>query len=168
MEIIVNDTNIFIDLHSVGLLRQFCNLPYEIRTVDFVMAEIVDIKQQDEMNRLVAEGLIKVESFASEEIVEIVAEHSAVSGNLSIPDCSVCYYARKHNVTLLTGDRQLRRYAETHRLTVKGILFVFDEMVANSVLPPNEAAVKLKELYSINIRLPKSEIQQRIDLWSEK
>ena len=40
MEIIVNDTNIFIDLHSIGLLDCLCELPYEIRTVDFVMAEI--------------------------------------------------------------------------------------------------------------------------------
>ena len=47
MEIIVNDTNIFIDLHSIGLLSQFCLLPYEIRTVDFVMAEIVDKRQRE-------------------------------------------------------------------------------------------------------------------------
>lgn len=67
MEIIVNDTNIFIDLHSVGLLQQFCDLPYEIRTVDFVMAEIIDSGQREEMNRLVAEGRIKMESFTAEE-----------------------------------------------------------------------------------------------------
>lgn len=56
MEIIVNDTNIFIDLHSIGLLRLACELPYEIRTVDFVMAEIVDARQHEEMARLVTEG----------------------------------------------------------------------------------------------------------------
>lgn len=168
MEIIVNDTNIFIDLHSIGLLRQLCELPYEIRTVDFVMAEIVDARQHEEMTRLVTEGKIIVESFTPEELVEIVDEHSAVSGNLSIPDCSVCYYARKHDVTLLTGDRQLRRYAEAQRLTVRGILFIFDELVAHSVLAPKMAAEKLNELYSINIRLPKSEIQRRIEQWNNQ
>lgn len=168
MEIIVNDTNIFIDLHSVGLLRQLCELPYEIRTVDFVMAEIVDVRQHEEMDHLVAEGRISVESFTPEELFEIVNEHSAVSGNLSIPDCSVCYYARKHGVTLLTGDRQLRRYAEAQRLTVRGILFIFDEMVSHSVLSPETAAEKLKELYLINIRLPKSEIQRRIEQWDNQ
>ena len=40
MEIIVNDTNIFIDLHSIGLLEALCKLPYDVRTVDFVIAEI--------------------------------------------------------------------------------------------------------------------------------
>ena len=163
--IIVNDTNIFIDLHSIGLLSQLCDLPYEIRTVDFVMAEIVDNRQQEDMGHLVKEGKITVESFTAEELIEIVNEHAAVSGNLSIPDCSVCYYARKHDITLLTGDRQLRRYAESHNLTVHGILFIFDELVAHSVISPEVAAGKLKELYSINVRLPKSEIQRRIDRW---
>ncbi len=54
--------------------------------------------------------------------MEIVDEHDAVSGNLSIPDCSVCYYARKHDITLITGDRRLRRYAEAQNLRVRGIL----------------------------------------------
>lgn len=129
------------------------------------MAEIVDNQQQEDMGRLVKEGKITVESFTAEELIEIVNEHAAVSGNLSIPDCSVCYYARKHNITLLTGDRQLRRYAESHNLTVHGILFIFDELVAHSVISPEVAAGKLKELYSINVRLPKSEIQRRIDRW---
>lgn len=75
MEIIVNDTNIFIDLHSIGLLSQLCDLPYEIRTVDFVMAEIVDNRQQEDMGRLVKEGKITVESFTAEELIEIVNEH---------------------------------------------------------------------------------------------
>ena len=32
MEIIVNDTNIFIDLHSCGLLDSFFKLPYKVHT----------------------------------------------------------------------------------------------------------------------------------------
>ena len=166
MEIIVNDTNIFIDLHSIGLLSQFCLLPYEIRTVDFVMAEIVDKRQREDMERLLGEGKIKVESFTPEELMEIVDEHDAVSDNISIPDCSVCYYARKHDITLITGDRRLRRYAEAQNLRVRGILFVFDELVSRSVVSPEVAADKLTELYSINVRLPKSEIQWRIERWA--
>lgn len=34
MDIIVNDTNIFIDIQSVGLLDAMCGLPFEIHTVD--------------------------------------------------------------------------------------------------------------------------------------
>lgn len=166
MEIIVNDTNIFIDLQSIGLLRALCDLPYDVRTVDFVVNEIKDQEQADSLATLIGEGKIKVESFNIEELAEIIEEHTTVSGNLSVPDCSVCYYARKHSATLLTGDRQLRRYAESNNVTVRGVLFIFDELVAQNLIEAGIAAQKLKELTNINVRLPKSEIEKRIKKWS--
>lgn len=133
MKIIVNDTNIFIDLHSVGLLEELCRLPYDIHTVDFVVAEIEDTEQREIFDKLVDENRIIVDGFTADEVLEIVEEHSAVSGNLSIPDCSVCYFARKHNVPMLTGDRRLRRYAEQQSIEVHGILFIFDEFVRHGI-----------------------------------
>lgn len=166
MEIIVNDTNIFIDLHSIGLLSALCDLPYDVRTVDFVVNEIRDQAQAESLATLVGEGKIKIESFNIDELAEIIEEHSAISGNLSVPDCSVCYYARKHSATLLTGDRQLRRYAEDNNVTVRGVLFIFDELVAQNIIDAGIAAQKLRELTNINVRLPKSEIEKRIKKWS--
>ncbi len=165
MKIIVNDTNIFIDLHSIGLLEEMCKLPYEIHTVDFVVSEIVEETQRIAFEQLVSTGKIRVNSFSAEEVMEIVAEHSEVSGNLSIPDCSVCYYARKYQVPMLTGDRRLRKYAEAQAIEVHGILFLFDEMVKYNVITPDVAAAKLEKLMQLNVRLPKSEMSHRISLW---
>ena len=165
MEIIVNDTNIFIDLYSIGLLEALCELPYEVRTVDFVIDEITSPGQAEAIVALAKDGKIKIESFDSYELEEIISEYSTVPGNISIPDCSVCYYARKHASTLLTGDRQLRRYAEATNVEVRGILFIFDELVINKVISPIQTAKKLKELLGINIRLPKAEIEKRINKW---
>lgn len=167
MEIIVNDTNIFIDLHSIGLLDALCQLPYDVRTVDFVIDEITDSSQAAALSVLITDGKIRVESFNADELQEIIEEHSNVPGNISITDCSVCYYARKNSATMLTGDRQLRKYAEASKVVVRGILFIFDELVANTVLTPIEAATKLRELLTINSRLPKSEIEKRITNWSK-
>ncbi len=166
MEIKVNDTNIFNDLHSIGLLRALCKLPCDVRTVDFVINEINDPAQSESMTALTTEGKIKVESFNIEELAEIIEEHSTVPGNLSIPDCSVCYYARKHSATLLTGDRQLRKYAEVNNVSVRGVLFIFDELVNKGVIAAEIAAQKLRELTNVNVRLPKSEIEKRIKKWS--
>ena len=165
MEIIVNDTNIFIDLHSVGLLEEMCRLPYEIHTVDLVVAEIADADQRRIFDELVARGEISVDGFTADEVIEIVEEHSSVSGNLSIPDCSVCYFARKHNVPMLTGDRRLRRYAEEQSIEVHGILFIFDELVRHDIISTSMAADRLEELFAINARLPKAEIRDRINRW---
>ena len=165
MKILVNDTNIFIDLHSVGLLKEMCRLPYEIHTVDFVVAEIADADQRRIFDELVARGEISVVGFTADEVIEIVEEHSSVSGNLSIPDCSVCYFARKHNVPMLTGDRRLRRYAEEQSIEVHGILFIFDELVKHDIISTSMAADRLEELFAINARLPKAEIRERINRW---
>ena len=165
MKILVHDTNIFIDLHSVGLLEEMCRLPYEIHTVDFVVAENADADQRRIFDGLVARGEISVDGFTADEVIEIVEEHSSVSGNLSIPDCSVCYFARKHNVPMLTGDRRLRRYAEEQSIEVHGILFIFDELVKHDIISTSMAADRLEELFAINARLPKTEIRNRINRW---
>lgn len=165
MKILVNDTNIFIDLHSAGLLEEMCRLPYEIHTVDFVVAEIADADQRRIFDELVDRGEIYVDGFTADEVIEIVEEHSSVSGNLSIPDCSVCYFARKHNVPMLTGDRRLRRYAEEQSIEVHGILFIFDELVRHDIISTSMAADRLEELFAINARLPKAEIRDRINRW---
>lgn len=165
MKILVNDTNIFIDLHSVGLLEEMCRLPYEIHTVDFVVAEIADADQRRIFDELVVRGEILVDGFTAEEVIEIVEEHSSVSGNLSIPDCSVCYFARKHNLPMLTGDRRLRRYAEEQSIEVHGILFIFDELVRHDIISTSMAADRLEELFALNARLPKAEIRERINRW---
>lgn len=165
MKILVNDTNIFIGLHSVGLLEEMCRLPYEIHTVDLVVAEIADADQRRIFDELVARGEISVDGFTADEVIEIVEEHSSVSGNLSIPDCSVCYFARKHNEPMLTGDRRLRRYAEEQSIEVHGILFIFDELVKHDIISTSMAADRLEELFAINARLPKAEIRERINRW---
>ena len=74
MKILVNDTNIFIDLHSVGLLEEMCRLPYEIHTVDLVVAEIADADQRRIFDELVARGEISVDGFTADEVIEIVEE----------------------------------------------------------------------------------------------
>lgn len=167
MDIIVNDTNIFIDMHSVGLLEEMCRLPFIIHTVDFVVSEITDPGQLQAINKLIEDNRIKVHSFSGDEVAEIVIEHANISGNLSIPDVAVCYYARGKSFKLITGDRQLRNYAILNRMEVHGIIFLFDQMVLNRILTPDVGAAKLQELQGINVRLPKSEIESRIERWSK-
>lgn len=114
---------------------------------------------------LLLKGGIFIDGFTADEVIEIVEEHSSVSGNLSIPDCSVCYFARKHNEPMLTGDRRLRRYAEEQSIEVHGILFIFDELVKHDIISTSMAADRLEELFAINARLPKAEIRERINRW---
>lgn len=56
MEIVVNDTNIFIDLHSIRLLDQFFELPITVHTVDFVINELTDEVQFKAINKYIENG----------------------------------------------------------------------------------------------------------------
>lgn len=167
-KIVVNDTNVFIDLHDVGLLEQFFHLPWEVHTTDFVMLELLNEGQKDTVTAYERDGSLHVATFEFEEIIEIDNLHKKVidKTNLSLTDCSVWYYAKQNNYTLLTGDRKLRNSAVNEGVEVRGIIYVFDELVANGIMTPSSAAEKLAFLKSINPRLPDSEIEKRLKLWA--
>lgn len=40
-KVVVNDTNVFIDLFDVGLLEEFFSLPWEVHTTELVMLELL-------------------------------------------------------------------------------------------------------------------------------
>jgi predicted nucleic acid-binding protein len=97
--------------------------------------------------------------------MEIFLLHSNANGNVSLTDCSVWHYALKNNYTLLTGDAQLRKKAIESNVTVKGIIYIFDLLVENQIITPQQAANKLSELKMINKRLPRKIIDERIGKW---
>lgn len=86
--------------------------------------------------------------------------------NVSLTDCSVWYYARKHNYELLTGDRKLRNYSLNDGVEVHGILYVFDALVSGNVIASEIAVQKLELLQKSNTRLPKDEITRRLKIWN--
>jgi len=164
-DIVVNDTNIFIDLCKLHLLNELFALPFEIHTVDFVIEELVDENQRKEVASFLESGKLTVHSFQQEEITNVINLKSTAGGNLSFTDCAAWYYAKENNYILVTGDGKLRRKAIASDVAVKGILFLFDKFVEEKVLTLTKAINKLEELLKINARLPRNEIEMRITLW---
>lgn len=166
MEIVVNDTNIFIDLYSIGILELFFELPFKVHTADFVINELIISEQHQAIIKYVDKGKLKVKEFNPDELMEIVNLQNKAGGNVSLTDCSVWYYSLKNNYILLTGDGQLRKKATASNVTVKGIIYIFDQLVSFNLLTPSSAADKLSLLSKINSRLPKSTIEERIVKWT--
>lgn len=166
-KIVVNDTNVFIDLYEVGLLDEFFSLPWEVHTTDFVMLELLREGQHDTVARYKADKRLIVPVFQSEEMLEIgnLFQQSLNKTNLSFTDCTVWYYAKVNNYILLTGDRKLRTTSAYDGVEVHGVIYVFDHLVEFNVISRQVAVKKLQQLYSMNPRLPKEEIEKRINLW---
>ena len=66
----------------------------------------------------------------------------------------------------MTGDRKLRNSALNEGVEVRGIIYVFDELVANGIISASMAAEKLTLLKTINPRLPKNDVYNRLKLWT--
>ena len=166
-KIVVNDTNIFIDLYEVGLLEEFFSLPWEVHTTDFVILELQREGQHETVAKYKTDKRLVVPVFEAKEMSEIgnLFQQNMNRTNLSLTDCSVWYYAKANNYILLTGDRKLRTVSVYDDVEVHGVIYVFDALVESNMISRQVAVEKLQQLCVINPRLPKEEIDKRINLW---
>lgn len=163
MEIVVNDTNILIDLSNAGLLQHCKVLNLDFRTIDFVMEEISDKKQREAVDKIIEEGTLKVYSLDGimmRKVFEKIAIYKGKS-NISHTDASVMVYAKENDCRLLTGDRKLRNTAENENVKVSGILYIIDELTGKI---DNKLLLKsLELLQQSNNRLPQNLISERME-----
>lgn len=165
MEIVINDTNILIDLYDAGLLPYCKKLNLDFRTLDVVINEIEDPEQYAAVRSIIDEGTLSVYSLSGERVGTVsqkVAEYNGVC-NLSVEDISVMVYAIDNNCRLLTGDKTLKDKATLENIKVSGILFLTDMLTRESVVGGDEMITALERLLSSNNRLPKTLIKERIE-----
>jgi predicted nucleic acid-binding protein len=87
--------------------------------------------------------------------------------SLSFPDCSCLYLAISKSAYLLTGDKSLRIAAQSNKIPVHGILWVFDQLLSTGIITSYTAHKKLSDLLSINNRLPIDESNLRLKRWKK-
>lgn len=164
-KLVVSDTNILIDLVRLGQIDLLFGIGWEVTTTDLIIEELEDASQKELIEPYIKSGTLKIKSFSSSETLELMNYFLSVSSisNLSIQDCSVLKYSKETNAILLSGDKKLRTKAEEESITVKGIIYIFDKAVEKGILQEECAADIFDRLLVLNNRLPKKEIQQRID-----
>jgi len=112
---------------------------------------------------------LKVISFSAEELF-IIGMLQIEKPALSQQDCSAILSAQKVNGKLVTSDGNLRKFAGTKDISVRGHLWVFDLMVKEGVITGTIAIEKLnylREVINPWLALPKNECDIRIDMWKE-
>lgn len=164
MDIVVTDTNIFIDLYNIGMLEHFFNMPVQIHTVDFVIEELKGEKRNSVLAFRQA-GKLHVYEETPQEMLQIADLQKQAGGNVSFTDCAAWHYAKQNSHTLLTGDKQLRNKALADNVPVKGVLFIFDTLVNLHTITQPQAAQFLQKLISTNQRLPRKEVEKRFLQW---
>lgn len=164
-EVVVNDTNILIDLYNAGVLGCCQSLGLDFRTLDLVMNEIRNEDQRAAVQSIVDDGTLTVVSLSSSQIRRIGLRMLDYSGecNLSFEDVAVMEYSIENGCRLLTGDRKLREKALLEGLKVSGVLYVTDLIRSKSLMSNSDLASALRRLMNSNNRLPMKLIRQRID-----
>lgn len=164
MNIVVSDTNIFIDLMNIELLDSFFQLEQEIHTVDFVIGEITNTQQLEELEKHRENYNLTIASTSSTDLISVLAMRTSAKNNVSITDCAACFYAKKKMYKLLTGDKKLRKIAEEAHVDVSGILFILDELV-KKIVTAAKARIALTHLQKTSARVPNTEVEKRMDIW---
>ena len=156
MEIVVNDTNILIDLAKADLLRLCPLMSLEFHTLDVIVEEVEDYEQRRAVDELVAEGTLKVRSLSGKQMMTVMEKVEAYEGkcNLSPEDISVLVYAKENGFRLLTGDKTLRTKAIDDGVTVSGILYLTDRMLDDNLVTAEEMISILQRLLTMNSNHP--------------
>lgn len=157
----VVDSNIMIDLHIGGLLKEAFLLPYDLVAPDVIVHEAKRDPKGDELKRL---GLIEKE-LSGVHIQEVFRLRVAYKAP-SINDLFALVLAKTLDVTLLTGDKHLRQAAVQENVSVHGTLWILENMERLDIVTPLLLAQGLQKMLDTCRRLPENECKKLIKRWS--
>jgi predicted nucleic acid-binding protein len=158
-EIVIQDACILFDLIDLGLIDAFFELDLTVLTTPQVMGEIEEEEQ-----------LRKVEEFTSvkkliideEGLLDHVDKIFGENNGLSYTDCSVLELALRKQGIVLSSDWKLRTATVRNNLTVRGVLWIIDELCERKLITIEQALQKLSLYPQVNQRAPKDEIEKLI------
>ena len=126
MKLVVTGTNVLIDVLDCHLVQAFFDLPLEIHTTEFILAELNEI-QRAALIPFVATDHLKVKKFDELEmraIMEFPVTRKGVQRRIA--DRSALYLAVCWGAVLLGGDNDLRKEAEERQVEVHGSIWLFE------------------------------------------
>ena len=163
MRLAVKDANVLIDLVEAALLDLWGVMALEVHVTDLVLAEIRDDKQRGDVDAYVAKFGVTVHELdegATAECMRMAEQHG-----MSLADASALRLAKELDAILLSGDSLLRKTATRDKVEVRGLLWIFDELVKRRALAMAAAAKRLRQVMAAGSFLPPRECIERLERW---
>ena len=148
MQILISDSNIFIDMEVANLTSQMFALPYSFATPDILYYE----ELEEEHPNLLDTGL-KVLRLSSETIQyteSIVSKYPKAGKN----DLFALALAKQESCPLLTGDGALRKAGKKEEIPIFGTIWIMDELIKHNIITKDEAMEAYDRMKSNKRRLP--------------
>jgi len=158
-QVVIKDACIFFDLMDLGLLQHFYRLQLVVITTPQVLDEIVDEGQLAEVNSYIQTGYLQVDPFGQLEAMLSIRD---ANPGLSFTDASVLEVASRRNATVLSSDKSLRNESARQGITVRGFLWIMEELFLQRVIEQTVLLEKLALYPKVNNRAPKVELDNLI------
>lgn len=162
MEYISSDTNIWIDFSAVDALA----LPFRLDCTYLMSSDALEdewLSPKGRGNELIELGLQAVK-ITTEEFY-YAEEIRSRCPKLSAYDTFALAIAKFRGIALLTGDGRLRKTAIEEGVSVRGTLWIFDELLRNGILSEEEYRkfmLAMKAQNGRRIRLPEAGLDRRV------
>jgi rRNA-processing protein FCF1 len=153
----VADSNIWVDLHFGRLVEKAFSLPFRFAAPDVIIDELKRPSGSD----LVALGL-RVEELSGEMVLK-VSDLAVRYLRPSRQDLFALVLAEALGAILLTGDGALRDLAREIGVEVHGTIWLLDHMVEKGIIDRQKRAQALRLMLDSGSRLPRDEVELRLD-----
>jgi hypothetical protein len=162
MRILVSDTSVLIDLERGQLLEATFGLAWEFAVPDLLYKRELRSHNGPELLRL---GL-RVESLDGDGVQTALAYQAKVPA-LSLADSFALALAKINSWTLLAGDGDLRKLAAVEEADYHGVLWVFDQLLAQHVIVADMLHRSLTTIANHpRCRLPTREVRERLERYA--
>lgn len=157
MQLLISDANILIDLEEGMLLDWLFRLGFQVKVADILYEE--ELKANH--SHLLGLGLQigELSAAAMLDALDLVQRYRAPSRN----DCFALALARQEQCPLLTGDKALRKAAESEAVVVKGTLWVVEQMVEQKLIDKARAFDAYDRMEQAGRRLPWQKARARLN-----
>ena len=155
-EIVIKDSCILFDLVDLNLLEDFFRLELYAITTPQVISEITHEAQWGEIVKYIDKGVLKIESNGEMKTInELFDEYPG----LSVADCSVLELAIRKQAIIFSSDGSLRKISTRRGFTVRGILWIIEELCNKELINKDRALEALNIYQTVNQRAPIKEIE---------
>lgn len=162
MTVLVSDTSVLIDLERGSLLEAAFACGHQMVVPDYMY----ETELESENGPLLKQMGLSVVELTSEE-VEFAQTMQTMRPALTLSDCFALSCARRPHHLLVTGDKALRNEAVSKNVGCFGLLWLLDQMEATGVIARLSLVEGLQKISAHRrCRLPKAEIQARLNEWS--
>ena len=148
MQILISDSNIFIDMEVANLTSQMFALPYRFATPDILYYEELEEEHPHLLD--VDLDILTLSSDTIRYTESIIHKYPKASRN----DLFALALAKQEACPLLTGDKALRKAGEKENIQIFGTIWIIDELIKHDIITKDKAMEAYDMMKSNKRRLP--------------